>query len=340
MSNRRAGPRAGTFFAPHRIALFVTWVLASAAVLVMLFHDARHAERFRALRYLLQSIYVATLLWHLGRTGPPIDRCTRVPPRASRHRKYAARMTALGVAMLFAWVLVSDRGVDVLLLLLIIATPWILLAWRREIRLRAVAQGVAVALIVLLAALPAVRGGLVGGITLFIAATSAPMYVAGGLLLERTRLGGLRLHAGRYGAVVTGVLWGALLFLPLGLANGADVPPGTDIGWLSEWWMPFTLPLVGIAEETWFRLLLVGLCFFLLRPAFRKRPALAVVAAVVFSGITFGLAHAPTPRRFLTTGVLHGVPMAALFARRDWEHAVGAHYMVNLIPFLVIFLES
>jgi hypothetical protein len=32
--------------------------------------------------------------------------------------------------------------------------------------------------------------------------------------------------------------------------------------------------------------------------------------------------------------------MAAVFARRDWEHAVGAHYMVDMIPWVMAFLES
>jgi hypothetical protein len=29
-----------------------------------------------------------------------------------------------------------------------------------------------------------------------------------------------------------------------------------------------------------------------------------------------------------------------VFARRDWEHAVGAHYMVNMIPLVIVFLET
>jgi hypothetical protein len=32
--------------------------------------------------------------------------------------------------------------------------------------------------------------------------------------------------------------------------------------------------------------------------------------------------------------------MAVAFARRDWEHAVGAHYMINMIPWLMVFLET
>jgi hypothetical protein len=29
--------------------------------------------------------------------------------------------------------------------------------------------------------------------------------------------------------------------------------------------------------------------------------------------------------------------MAAAFTQRDWEHAVGGHYMVNMIPMVTVF---
>ena len=44
--------------------------------------------------------------------------------------------------------------------------------------------------------------------------------------------------------------------------------------------------------------------------------------------------------RFLTTGMLYGLPMAVVYAKRDWEHAVGAHYMINFIPMTLVFLET
>jgi len=136
------------------------------------------------------------------------------------------------------------------------------------------------------------------------------------------------------------VLWGGLLFVPLGLTNAAGGSPGSQIGWVTEWWMPFWLPwFSGIAEEVWFRLFLVGLGYFLLRPAFRTHPALAVIVSVLFSGITFGVGHGRTVEGFVMTGLGYGVPMAALFAKRDWEHAVGAHYVVNLIPWFAAFAE-
>ncbi len=111
--------------------------------------------------------------------------------------------------------------------------------------------------------------------------------------------------------------------------------------WVNEWWMPFVLPLSsGIAEETWFRLLLLSLCYFLLRPAFPRHPAVPIIIAVLFNAITFGLLHERTMYEFLVTGLLYTLPMAAVFARRDWEHAVGAHYMINMIPALMVYLET
>ena len=105
--------------------------------------------------------------------------------------------------------------------------------------------------------------------------------------------------------------------------------------------MPFSLPTFsGIAEETWFRLLLVSLFYLLLLPAIPKHPAIAVFAAILFSSIIFGLGHGRTLDKFLTTGLLYGLPIAFLFVRRDWEHAVGAHFMINMIPWAMVFMET
>jgi membrane protease YdiL (CAAX protease family) len=64
------------------------------------------------------------------------------------------------------------------------------------------------------------------------------------------------------------------------------------------------------------------------------------MAVIIFSGVLFGVGHGLDLDTFLTTGLLYGVPLAAVFAMRDWEHAVGAHYMINMIPTLAVFLEN
>jgi hypothetical protein len=227
--------------------------------------------------------------------------------------------------------------------LMIVATVWIIVAWRREISLRSVIQGVVVAAIAYAAGLPALKNGLISQTALYgLSILTAPMYIAGGLLVKRTSLGGIQLLAKRYLPALRSFLWGCLLFIPLGLANAASQTPDPNMTWVSEWWMPISLPwFSAIAEETWFRLLLVGLCYFLLRPAFTRRPAVPIIIAVLFSAITFGLGHGGTfLDRFLVTGLLYGLPMAVVFTRRDWEHAVGAHYMINMIPWMMVYIET
>jgi len=334
--------RDKSLLAPHRIALVVMWVVTTAAIVAMLFNNVRSTGQYKEVRYVLLVGYVATLLWYLGRSGTSVNQLPEIRPQVLPRWKFGVWIPVLVIALQFALTLVSGGGVYILLLLMMVATGLILLAWRKEIRLRSVVQGIAVALFAYLAGLQMANNLFISKSYLYLMTVfSFPMYVAGGLLYERTRLGGIQLLTGQYGKAVKSVLWGSLLFVPLGLFNAAGGSPGAGITWVTKWWQPLWLPWYsGIAEETWFRLFLMGLCYFLLRPAFRSRPAVAVVATVLFSGITFGMWHGFTLERFLVTGLLYGVSLAAMFARRDWEHAVGAHYMVNMIPWLMVFLET
>ncbi len=343
-SSAPAAPTSGggSSLAPPDLFLAAVWVIVSAAVVLMLAQGVRATDEHDAVRRLLQVGYVAALLWYLARRGPSIGRLPELAPCALLRWTGGVWLPVGILGLLLALTALSDDGFDILALLLIVATLWCLAVWWRAIRWRAVLQGLALAGAALLAGRPAAENGLISErAIILLAALAAPMYVAGGLLFERTRLGGAQLQAGRYAAALGGVLWGALLFVPLGLLNAADGAPEGDVGWVTEWWMPLSLPwFSGIAEETLFRLLLVGLCYYLLRPAFADRPVAAVVAAVLFSAVVFGLGHGRNLDRLLSTGLLYGLPLAMVFARRDWEHAVGGHYMINAVSWLMAFLES
>jgi hypothetical protein len=318
------------------------WLVTTVVMITMLLLDVRDTGRYSEVRYILQAGYVVALFWYLGRSGPPASQLPEIHPRAFQKRKILAWIPVLGTAVMFGLNVLSNEGFNMLQLLMLVALLPIFILWRREVRLRSIIQGIGVAAIALVAGLPMIKNGVVSEAGYLYTLFTVPLYVAGGLLYGHTGLGGIQLLSKKYLPALRSFLWGCVLFVPLGLVNAAGgSAPGSDFTWVSEMWMPFSLPWwSGIVEETWFRLFLVGLIYILLRPAFQRSPTLAVLLAVLFSGITFGLGHGRTLERFLTTGLLYGVPYAITFARRDWEHVMGAHYMVNMIPWLTVFLES
>ena len=330
----------GALFTPHGIALIVMWFLAAGSVVVMLLYGVRNTGQLHVERFILQAAYVLALFWYLIRTGPSLRQMPDLSPILLPELRIGKAIPAVAIALL----LVAEcLGQGLLLPLLMLATIWVLIAWRREISLAPILLGLTLALIAFLGGLPFYQNQSIGKVGFIgLLAFVMPMFVAGSLLHSRTGLGGSQLYAGRYRKAMVSFLWGCLLFIPLGLTNAAAGSPSMLMTWVTRWWIPLSQPLFsGIAEEAWFRLFLAGLCYFLLRPALSKRPAIAVVSALLFSAITFGLGDGGTLlENLLVTGLLYGLPMAAIFARRDREHAVGAHYMINMVPTLMVFLES
>jgi hypothetical protein len=54
-----------------------------------------------------------------------------------------------------------------------------------------------------------------------------------------------------------------------------------------------------------------------------------------------GLGHGGSVlERFFVTGMFFGLPMAFAYARRDLEYAIGAHYMIHMIPFMIAQVTS
>jgi hypothetical protein len=328
---------------PHHLILTLMWLITTAVMVSMLWLGVRETDRYVEVRYVLQAGYVAALIWYLIRSGSSVNQLPELQPLLFPRRRFGAWIPVLGIALLLVLTTSSDAGLAFFILLAMAAAIWILIAWRRQIRLRSAIQGLGLSLIIYFPALTMFKNGaIIKEFLDFFLIFVPPMYVAGGLLVDHTNLGDVQLLAQRYRKALESFVWGCLLFIPLGLADAAagarDVTSSWT--WMNEWWMPFVTPLSSaIAEETWFRLLLFSLCYFLLRPAFPRHPAIPIIISVLFSGITFGLLHEQTMYGFLVTGLLYGSTMAAVFARRDWEHAVGAHYMINMIPSFVVYLE-
>lgn len=292
--------------------------------------------------HILHAAYALTLIWFLSRTGPPLEALPDVEPAILPKRKAGGWIQAIVMALVFFLIVGSEEGLDMFLLFVLVTAVWVLVAGWRRIRLRWVVQGVALGLLVFMAVIPARGHDLVSETVVFLFPSLVPfLYVAGGLLIDRTGLGRVQLQTEGLGKALKSFLWGCLLFFPMGLFNVVDGTVSGDLSWVTEWWMPLSIPwFSGIAEEALFRLFWMGICFFLLRPVFRTRPLLALVATVLLSSVVFGLGHGRDLETFVTTGFLYGAPMAVVFARRDFEHAVGAHYMINMPSWVLAFLGT
>jgi hypothetical protein len=329
-------------FAPHNIGLISMWVLATILLLTMLITGVRTTGQYRAERNIIQLLYVVALTWYLFQKGPSLTKLPALHPPLPPGLNIKKLIPVLIIALLFLAEF-TGQVKDVVRPLTLPATIWIVIAWRREIRLTVIVPGLIITLIALFAGLPFYQHQYFGrGAFIIFLAFVTPMFVAGGLLSKRTTLGGSQLFGLNLKQAILSFLGGFVLFIPLGLANAASGSPGPRMTWVNNWWIPFSLPwFSGIVEETMWRLFLISLVYFLLRPLFNKQPAIAVTCAVLFSAILFGLVHSGSfLDRFLITGMLYGFPLAIIFAMRDWEHAVGGHYMINMIPTLMVLLGA
>jgi hypothetical protein len=287
----------------------------------------------------MHTAYALSLIWFLIKSGLPVDELPDIKPFMFPRWEYGKIIPVIFVIILLFLNVLTDQVDSIILLILVFTTLLLLIIWRKEVNIRVMVTGILIGLVAFFAGLPLMKNGLMSKTGLIVFSSLTPfMFVAGWLILKRTLMGGIQLAAGNYCRALKSFIVGCLLFIPLGFLNAADGSPALNITWIDEAWMPFSIPLFsGIVEETRYRLLLVGLCYYLLRPTFTKKPVIAVLITVLFSAIIFGLGHGWTLERLFITGLLYGLPLAVVFVKRDWEHALGAHYMINFIPWILVF---
>ena len=141
------------------------------------------------------------------------------------------------------------------------------------------------------------------------------------------------------GAALRGFAVGLVLATPwaLGLVLlGAS----NETAWVEAWWQPLIAIQPAIAEEAWGRVLLVPLLFLLFRPVARGRPALT--AAVVIMAYWFAYLHTAgglgAVFSTLMIGTLYAISISVLWLRRGLEVAIGFHFWLDFVKFLVAYL--
>ena len=362
-SERKAGAMSSRN--RHRVVFAFFWTVATAVLSVMLYSGFRGKSEVQEFAVILGAISASAVIWYLSRTGPSVSELPDLEPLLFSKWKFGGVLWLLIPTLLIGPTLLAlilripfslVGGMDLLDKAAPYLRPWIvlevsltLIAIRIILKRRAQIKANLVSL--------GLAAGLIAGAAQVVQITNSsdpfdvfwgilqtvvvpPLFIGGGLLLAHTGIGRNRLLEGNYRVALLSFLSGCLLYLPLALVNtvgGAHA----EFTWMNALWKPLSFSwLPAVAEETWARMFLIALCYALLRPATNERPRRAVIAAMLLSATAHGLVHGPSLSNLFETGLMYLLPMAALFVKRDWEHAVGAHYVVNLLPFLAVFLGS
>ena len=80
--------------------------------------------------------------------------------------------------------------------------------------------------------------------------------------------------------------------------------------------------------------------YSVLRPTTHLRPQRSIVVAILASVIAWGFAHSGVdPLGIFIGSLLYGLPVALLLIKKDFEHAVGYHFLVDFVRFMAAFLS-
>jgi hypothetical protein len=339
----------------------IPWVITTLGTVIILSRDLAGQTQIKYLSWGLGALYSAALIWYLSRTGPVAASLPDLQPLIFPKMKFRGMVASLTALLFLGPILITMLiiipsipigGNELVEKVNLYFQPWvvlevtlagmgiaILITWRRRLRTRLVISGMIVGLLAGSAELVQfLNTGAPFDIYWAIVQVICvpPAFIAGGLLLGHSGVGQVRLLNGNITQVVKSLLTGCIVFLPLGLVNTADgIFTGFD--WMDSIQEPLIFSwLPALAEETWARLFLVTLCYSLLRPLSNDRPGRVFITAALLSALAHGFLHGLDLNALLITGLIYLLPMAVLFIKRDWEQAVGAHYVVNLISFLAI----
>jgi hypothetical protein len=288
---------------------------------------------------LVSFAFIIVLIWVLARAKPQADDFPAITGAGKPRLSFGVRTVLILSAALATFVvgLMIGTGAAPLLVTGLFGLG-LTLAWRRELDRRLLATGMAVSLLSGLGI--ALLGNGDPTWAIFNGLCLPPSFIGGILLLRRTGFG--RVHWMDSGFIpgLRSFLWGCLLALPAALLNLLGNLQGGDT-WVRHVWQPIYAFVPALAEETWARLFLTTLCYAVLRPVSGRHPRWAVGVAVLIGALVHGFAHTGIDPFGLVIGsLLYGLPTALLFIKKDFEHAVGYHFLIDFVRFLAALLNG
>lgn len=313
-----------------RVLLASLWLASVTSMAVSLLPKFGSARVVAALASLL---FIAVLIGKLIRTSPHAADLPDLAPLIAPRLGFWGLTVALtlGILLLLGVGLIISPGASLLAATCLIALA-MAITWRSQVSRRVVLLGLAAGLIVGLGIRLLEYGQL--SWAFLNAIVVPPVFVAGALLLQRSKLSQVRLLAGQCRRGLHGFAWGCVLAAPAAILNLLGNVQAGDT-WVVHWWQPLAALDPAIAEEIWARLFLTTLVYAMLRPVSNSRPGGALCVAVLLSSLAHAFAHSGiNPIGLLIGGILYGAPTGLLFVKRDLEHAIGYHFFIDGLRYL------
>jgi hypothetical protein len=315
--------------------LVMLWILAAVSAVGKYFFEW---QGWSILLGLSALIFGISLIWTLGRTKPMLNELSASDLFAAKRLGFWVRtlLLLLGLAITFFLGMFTGLGLILMMVCGLLGLA-LTLAWRKKLTWKVAGVGLAMGLISVLGVVLLGMADLLWAAAYLI--TIPPAFTGGALLLQRTRLGHVRILDGKPALLFRGLLIGCLLGVPASLFNLLGNMQGKDT-YIIHWWQPFYAIVPAIAEESWARLFIVSFCYAVLRPASDVHPRRAAVVAILISILAFSSAHAGLNTFvILIDGVIFSTPYALLLIKKDFEHAVGYHFITDFFRFITAFLS-
>lgn len=281
-------------------------------------------------------VFILGLIWILSRTKPFVVELPDMPTASKLGFWARILLLFLGLGFAFFLGLMITPGLSMMLVCAVLGL-YVTWNWRTMVTGKMVAIGLVAGLIPALGAAFLAHGD-TGWAAVYLI-TIPPAFMGGALLLVRTQLGRVSLLEGKPARGLKGFLFGCVFALPASLLNLLGNLQAQDT-WIVHGWQSLYAIVPAIAEETWARLFLVTFCYAIVRPTANTRPRMAIGIAILVSVLAHGFSHTGIdPFGIIFGSLLYSLPVALLMIKKDFEHAIGYHFMVDFVRYVAAFLS-
>lgn len=158
-------------------------------------------------------------------------------------------------------------------------------------------------------------------------------YIAGSVLNKKYLLATVQINRLFFSKALKSFFIGSLLAIPMSLSNLSDVlVTRPDSKWISGIWQSSLALPAGVFEETWFRLLVLTFIYAIISPK-TKKLYIPIIVSLFMSSFLHGIGHYPQIdfQNCINIALFYSLPLGVLFIWRDFETAVGYHFMIDFV---------